>query len=674
MKKLFFALLLLGSFSIYAQNNPTSVQGLDFDEYTTTQLNALGTKEIGDIFFDSTLGYHVWWDGDSWERVSEDGSGGGGISDGDKGDITVTSSGTTWIIDNSTITNSKLTTMANSTMKGRVTTGSGEVEDLSATAIRGLLNIEEGAAQDQTDNEIEIGYNNQVSIVSQSVAETGTSTVVVRWTPERINQAILALAPGGGGGITASSTDDLTNKTMASFTNDIYADHVHEELRNESGLTLTIGDAVYISGYSVGQNLALVQLADSDASGTMPSIAILADATLGNNQNGKFIEVGTLMNMDTSFWSVGDPLYISGTGTTGNTLTNTKPIGTGFIQKIGEVLRSHASLGVIEVFGAGRTNDLPNIPEGEVWVGNASGVPVAKNLVEADISDFGNYVGISGTETITGAKTFDNNAGTYFYSGGNQLILVDTPSGDASGIQMDEDRLEIHLPINAAFDISFNGTSEFNINEDGEAMFGTGTATEKVDVNGSINITGDYKVNGVAIGTGSGSGDPDQTIALSGTGNGNLTIENENTISLYGVDGIDDDNIVSDISGRANAEKITNYYIQPYADYLNDGPPSAGVVVVSPDAPIIETFTGTAIDMSSTESQGDFSSASSSGTFTMADIIEGGFGMTLVNRTGQPTVTGASLIDFTASWTDGEDMVLCVKDFKGVRKFWWFKF
>lgn len=173
----------------------------------------------------------------------------------------------------------------------------------------------------------------------------------------------------------SSLTETLTNKTVDSFTNDIFADHVHEEIRNESGGALAVGDAVYISGFSVGQSLPLGTLADASGAGTMPAVAILQSATLANNANGDFVEVGTVTAMNTSAWSVGDDLYISETGTSGNTLTNTKPTGTALIQKVAEVLRSHATLGVIEVFGAGRTNDLPNIPSANFWVGNGSGVP-----------------------------------------------------------------------------------------------------------------------------------------------------------------------------------------------------------------------------------------------------------------------------------------------------------
>ena len=178
-------------------------------------------------------------------------------------------------------------------------------------------------------------------------------------------------------GHTESSTDSLTNKTMDSFTNHIEADEIHEELRNESGDAMTRGDAVFISGFSVGQVKALVTLANSSSDATMPMVAILEDATLANNATGHFIEIGSLTDMDTDSWNVGDFLYVSETGTTTNTLTNTKPIGTALVQRVAVVLRKHASLGVIEIFGAGRSNDLPNIANTKIWIGDTNGVPQA---------------------------------------------------------------------------------------------------------------------------------------------------------------------------------------------------------------------------------------------------------------------------------------------------------
>ena len=67
-------------------------------------------------------------------------SGGGGISDGDKGDITVSASGATWTVDNNAITNAKLAQVSTATLKGRSTAGTGNVEDLTATEATALLN------------------------------------------------------------------------------------------------------------------------------------------------------------------------------------------------------------------------------------------------------------------------------------------------------------------------------------------------------------------------------------------------------------------------------------------------------------------------------------------------------------------------------------------------------
>ncbi len=158
-----------------------------------------------------------------------------------------------------------------------------------------------------------------------------------------------------------ADTLTFTNKTLNSSTNDVHADSIHELLRNETGSTINRGDAVYISGFSVGQVIALVTLADASVPGTMPSVALVEDASIANNATGEFVEQGTLKDVDTNSWEVGDDLYVSTTGTTTNTLTNVRPTGAADqIQKVGTVLRKHASNGIIEVFGAGRSNDIPN--------------------------------------------------------------------------------------------------------------------------------------------------------------------------------------------------------------------------------------------------------------------------------------------------------------------------
>ena len=100
----------------------------------------------------------------------------GGVSDGDKGDVTVSASGATWTIDNDVVTNAKAANMATATIKGRTTAGTGDPEDLSAVQTKTLLALENvDNTSDATKNAAAVTLTNKT--LTSPVINTPTGIV-----------------------------------------------------------------------------------------------------------------------------------------------------------------------------------------------------------------------------------------------------------------------------------------------------------------------------------------------------------------------------------------------------------------------------------------------------------------------------------------------------------------
>jgi len=142
-----------------------------------------------------------------------------------------------------------------------------------------------------------------------------------------------------------------------------------QTVKNVSGGELTKGTPVHAVVNGAEGNLAYVIAARADTPSAMPATFVLNE-TLADEAEGEAIITGLLQGVDTDAFAAGDVVYVGETGG----YTNVKPTGTNLIQNLGIVLKSHPSNGSGIVYGSGRANDVPNIPEGYGWLGNASGV------------------------------------------------------------------------------------------------------------------------------------------------------------------------------------------------------------------------------------------------------------------------------------------------------------
>ena len=158
------------------------------------------------------------------------------------------------------------------------------------------------------------------------------------------------------------------------------AEHVVIYAKNTSGASISKGTPVYITGTVGATDTVEIAPADASDSAKMPAVGLLDD-TLANNAFGYVITGGFMDNITTdpidgSTPSSNDTVYVK----SGGGLTLTKPTGSNLIQNVAKVGKvSGGNSGSLIVSSILRTNDVPNLTTGKIWVGTAN------NTAESDV-------------------------------------------------------------------------------------------------------------------------------------------------------------------------------------------------------------------------------------------------------------------------------------------------
>jgi hypothetical protein len=256
-----------------------------------------------------------------------------------------------------------------------------------------------GADQGSFTN-ITSGQTGVVTIRGNAIiGDQVTDTLIVNSTVTINNQLIDGTGSPGTAGQVLSSTGAQT-EWIDSSASALTAESIVQPIIADGALVK--GDPVYITGFNNGQNKNIVAKADSSDPAKMPVVGI-SDGAYANNGAGFMTAFGSFNGaFDTTGgaenWSVGDIIYVK----PGGGLTNIKPGGTDLVQNIAIVSRVQQNTGELEVIALGRTNDVPNLPTGRLFVGTATNTSLASDVIYVD--DTNDNVGI-GTTIPNAAST-----------------------------------------------------------------------------------------------------------------------------------------------------------------------------------------------------------------------------------------------------------------------------
>ena len=261
--------------------------------------------------------------------------------------------------------------------------------------------------------------------------------------------------------------------------------------KNTHTATILKGTPVYQTG-TVGAT-DVIEVAPADALislGHQPAVGLLQQ-DLAINEFGNVVITGELLNFTTDPIDgltplTGQKVFLK----SGGGLTLTKPTGvTNGIQNLGLIGKvSGGSAGSITVSSIMRTNDVPNLTTGKIWVGDS-------NTVESTVVHLDEVNGRVGINNDIPSYPLDfptNQSGAAIRIGDDNVssyIMFSRPRGyvgfDSAGYAVLQGGPTKGVRLNVSSDTFGNGTA-LQISDNGNVGIGTTSPIAKLDVDGDV--------------------------------------------------------------------------------------------------------------------------------------------------------------------------------------------